>query len=116
VYLEMTGPGDLCLLTDAGVVRARADRTGEAAEINLPDTAPRSRFPGGSAPGKSGCLGTVGASPDRTVPDIRRIDLPGRGRALRFRPAPGAAGANVNFVSPPTRERRAGSSGPTSAA
>ncbi|HYC33144.1 MAG TPA: hypothetical protein VEB59_12720, partial [Gemmatimonadales bacterium] len=46
VYLEMTGAGDLCLLTDAGVVRARADGTGDGAEINLPDTAPPVPVPG----------------------------------------------------------------------
>ena len=34
------------------------------------------------------------------VDDIEAIDLAGRGRALRFDPATGPEGANVNFVSP----------------
>jgi diaminopimelate epimerase len=105
VYLEMTGPGDLCLLTDAGVVRARADGNGEGAEINLPDTAPPVEVPGlVPAPGEEWlAFGTVGV-PHLIVrvPDLERIDLPGRGRALRFDPLLGPAGANVNFVSPPT--------------
>jgi diaminopimelate epimerase len=34
------------------------------------------------------------------VDDIERIDVPGRGRALRFEPRLGPAGANLNFVAP----------------
>ena len=34
------------------------------------------------------------------VEDVDQVDLAGRGRALRFHPALGPAGANVNFVSP----------------
>jgi diaminopimelate epimerase len=104
VYLEMTGPGDLCLLTDAGVVRARADGADEAAEINLPDTAPPGAVPG-LVPGAGEhwiAFGTVGV-PHLIVrvADIEPVDLTGRGRRLRFDPLLGAAGANVNFVSPP---------------
>ena len=102
VFLEMTGPGDLCLLTDAGVVRARANGAGEMAEINLPDTAPPAEVPGLAAGAHEAWLafGTVGV-PHLVVrvPDLERIDLTGRGRALRFDPLLGAAGANVNFVS-----------------
>jgi diaminopimelate epimerase len=105
VYLEMTAPGDLCLLTDAGVVKARADRTGDCAEIGLPDTAPPVEVPGlALASGERWLeLGTVGV-PHLTVrvDDIERLDLVGRGRALRFDPLLGPAGANVNFVAPPT--------------
>ena len=104
VYLEMTGPGELCLLTDAGVVRARADGAGEGAEIHLPDTAPPAGVPGLEPAGDEGWIafGTVGV-PHLVVrvPDIERIDLPVRGRALRFEALLGAGGANVNFVSPP---------------
>jgi diaminopimelate epimerase len=102
VFLEMTGPGDLCLLTDAGVVRARANGAGEMAEINLPDTAPPVEVPGLAAGPREAWLafGTVGV-PHLVVrvPDLERIDLAGRGRALRFDPLLGGAGANVNFVS-----------------
>ena len=104
VYLEMTGPGDLCLLTDAGVVHARADGVGDTAEISLPDTAPPVDVPGlAPAAGEHWLgFGTVGV-PHLVVrvDDIDRIDLLGRGRALRFDPLLGPAGANVNFVSPP---------------
>ena len=104
VYLEMTGAGDLCLLTDAGVVRARADGTGDGAEINLPDTPPPVPVPGLEAVGGEHWLdfGNVGV-PHLVVrvEDVERIDLMGRGRSLRFDPRPGPAGANVNFVSPP---------------
>jgi len=103
VFLEMTGPGDLCLLTDAGVVRARAEGSGDAAEINLPDTAVPAQVPGLAAgPGERWLdFGTVGV-PHLIVrvDDIERVDLLGRGRALRFEPLLGSAGANVNFVSP----------------
>ena len=37
VYLELTAPGDLRLLTDAGMVRARCPDAGDQAEIRLPD-------------------------------------------------------------------------------
>lgn len=110
VYLEMTGAGDLCLLTDAGVVRARAVPDADRAEINLPDTAPPAPVPGLDPEAGERWIdyGTVGV-PHLVVrvDDIERIDLPGRGRTLRFDPRPGPAGANVNFVSPP-----AGGDGP----
>src|SRR4029450_6074316 len=37
VYLELASPGELCLLTDAGVVPGRCDGTSDQAEIRLPD-------------------------------------------------------------------------------
>ena len=36
------------------------------------------------------------------VDDVDRLDVAERGRQLRFNPALGAEGANVNFISPPT--------------
>jgi diaminopimelate epimerase len=104
VYLEMTPPGDLCLLTDAGVVRARAAGDADGAEIGLPDTAPPAEVPGLTpAAGERWIeLGTVGVPHLAVrVDEIERIDLVGRGRALRFDPRLGSAGANVNFVAPP---------------
>jgi diaminopimelate epimerase len=105
VYLEMAAPGDLCLQTDAGVVRARADGDSEAAQINLPDFALPIAV-AGLEPGAGEqwlAFATVGV-PHLVVrvDDIERIDLPGRGRALRFDPRLGAGGANVNFVAPPS--------------
>lgn len=104
VFLEMAAAGELCLLTDAGVVRARADGLGDAAEINLPAFDVPAEVSGlAVGPGERWlAFGTVGV-PHLVVrvDDIEAIDLPGRGRALRFDPRLGAAGANVNFVAPP---------------
>lgn len=104
VYLEMVAPGDLCLQTDAGMVRARADGDSEAAQINLPDFVLPAAVPG-LEPGVGErwlAFATVGV-PHLVVrvDDIERIDLSGRGRALRFDPRLGSAGANVNFLAPP---------------
>ncbi len=103
VYLELAEPGDLCLLTDAGVVPARCGGEGDRAEIRLPDV----ELPAGvpeleTGPGERWlALGTVGV-PHLVVrvDDLEAVDLPGRGRALRFDPAAGPEGANVNFVAP----------------
>ena len=103
VYLELAEPGDLCLLTDAGVVPGRCDGTGDQAEIRLPDV----EIPAGVNGLETGAgeewlaLGTVGV-PHLVVrvDDLEGIDLPRRGRALRFDPATGPEGANVNFVAP----------------
>ena len=103
VYLELADPGDLCLLTDAGVVPGRCDGTGDQAEIKLPDV----EIPAGVTGLERGAgeewlvLGTVGV-PHLVVrvDDLEGVDLPRRGRALRFDPAAGPEGANVNFVAP----------------
>lgn len=103
VYLELAEPGELCLLTDAGVVPGRCDGTGDQAEIRLPDV----EIPAGVNGLETGAgeewlaLGTVGV-PHLVVrvDDLEGIDLPRRGRALRFDPATGPEGANVNFVAP----------------
>jgi diaminopimelate epimerase len=103
VYLELAEPGELCLLTDAGVVPGRCDGTGDQAEIRLPDV----EIPTGVNGLETGAgeqwlaLGTVGV-PHLVVrvDDLEGLDLPRRGRALRFDPATGPEGANVNFVAP----------------
>ena len=109
VYLELAEPGDLALLTDAGVVRAHCPPTGDQAEIRLPDFDL-------VAPGGSGQVhGPEAAAGERwvafaivgvphlviRVDDVEAVDLLGRGRSLRYDPRLGAAGANVNFVAPP---------------
>jgi diaminopimelate epimerase len=103
VYLELAAPGELCLLTDAGVVPARCDGAGDMAEIRLPDA----ELPvalDGLEPGAGErwlAFGNVGV-PHLVVrvDDLEGVDLPHRGRALRFDPATGSEGANVNFVAP----------------
>lgn len=103
VYLEMTPAGELCLLTDAGVLRARADGAADSAEIGLPDTGLPVAVEGLTAGAGERWLelGTVGV-PHLIVrvDDVERVDLPGRGRALRFDPLLGPPGGNVNFISP----------------
>lgn len=104
VYLELVEPGDLCLLTDAGVVRAHSPPGGDRAEIRLPDFELAATMP--ALEPVSGerwmAFATVGV-PHLVirVDDIEAIDLPGRGRALRYDPRLAPAGANVNFVAPP---------------
>ena len=103
VYLEMAEPGELCLLTDAGVVPGRSNGSGDVAEIRLPDAEVPVGLTGLEpvAGERWLALGTVGV-PHLVVrvDDIEQIDLPGRGRALRFDSRLGEAGANVNFVAP----------------
>ena len=103
VHLELVPPGELCLLTDAGVVRARAPVGGDQAEIGLPDFEVTREVEGlEPAAGERWMAFAQVGVPHLVVrvDDIERIDLPGRGRSLRFDPRLGAAGANVNFVAP----------------
>ena len=103
VYLEMVSVGELRLLTDAGLVRARSGSSGSTAEINLPDFDMAPAAPGlACAPGERWmAFATVGV-PHLVVrvDDIEKLDVEGRGRLLRFHPALGPGGANVNFISP----------------
>ena len=103
VYLELAEPGELCLLTDAGVVPGRSNGAGDGAEIRLPDAEVPAGVPGlETVAGERWLvLGTVGVPHVIVrVDDIERVDVAGRGRALRFDPRLGDAGANVNFVAP----------------
>jgi diaminopimelate epimerase len=104
VYLELVEPGDLCLLTDAGAVRAHCLAAGDLAEIRLPDFELAAKAPPFElvAGERWMAFATVGV-PHLVirVDDIEAIDLLGRGRALRYDPRLGAAGANVNFVASP---------------
>jgi diaminopimelate epimerase len=103
VSLGLAPPGQLCLLTDAGSVEARADGQGEQAEIRMPDFGLPAEVAGlGTSQEEIWmALGTVGV-PHLVVrvPDIEAVDVLGRGRELRFDPRLGPAGANVNFVAP----------------
>ncbi|MFL5460133.1 MAG: diaminopimelate epimerase [Gemmatimonadales bacterium] len=102
-YLEMVPAGEFCLLTEAGPVRVRAAPSTEAAEIKLPDLELLPSPPMVS-PGRGErwmAFVTVG-NPHVIVrvEDIEDVDVLGRGKALRFEPVFGPAGANVNFVAP----------------
>jgi diaminopimelate epimerase len=106
VSLGLVPPGQLCLLTDAGTVEARAEGQQELAEIRMPDFELPAEVPGlGTGQGESWLVAATVGVPHLVVrvPNIESIDVLGRGRQLRFDPRLGAAGANVNFVAPSAR-------------
>jgi diaminopimelate epimerase len=101
-HLEMAPPEGMVLCTDAGLVRTRCTGPGHMAEINLPPfdlPAPVEIEP--RAGESAFLLATVGV-PHLVVltEDVMTVDVVGRGQELRFHPALGAPGANVNFISP----------------
>ncbi len=103
VQLEMVPPGEFCLLTDAGAVRVRSSSSGDAAEINLPDfETPREFLGAPRGAGERRMAAAAVGVPHLVilVDDIEAVDVATRGRLLRFDPALGPEGANVNFVSP----------------
>jgi diaminopimelate epimerase len=100
--LGLAPAGAVTLLTDAGVVQARA-LDGDLAEIRLPDAPLPAAAAVPPAPGERVLwLGTVGV-PHLVVlvDDVATVDVAARGRELRWHPAAGPTGANANFVSPP---------------
>ncbi|HSB52723.1 MAG TPA: diaminopimelate epimerase [Gemmatimonadales bacterium] len=103
-HLELGPAEGMRLLTDAGVVATRCVGDGDRAEIRLPDTlVPK---PGPTIEPATGehaiWLGCVGV-PHLIVlvDDVRAVDVVGRGRPLRYDPATGSDGANVNFIAAP---------------
>lgn len=100
--LGMAEAAGMQLVTRAGTFPTRSlPGEGELAELNLPDfELPRQPAGLRLEPGEGGGgLSTVGV-PHLVleVADLERPDLMARGRTLRFDPAIGPAGANVNFV------------------
>jgi diaminopimelate epimerase len=101
--LGLAPPAGMTLLTPAGEVKSRTVGSGNEAEINLPAVQPLRRIEGVCRAGEhQAWLGLVGV-PHLIVlvDDVERLDILERGRELRFDPAMGAEGANVNFISPP---------------
>ncbi len=93
----------MVLETDAGTYQSRCAPVDERAELHLapaeaPAAVPRLATIAGE---QRAVLGMVGV-PHLVVlvDDVDVIDLAERGRALRFDPAVGPEGANVNFISP----------------
>jgi diaminopimelate epimerase len=101
--LELAPPDGMTLETDAGVYRARCLEDPSRAELNLPPVEAPAAVSGLKlcAGEQQAALGVVGV-PHLVVlvDDVEGVDLDQRGRALRFDPALGPAGANINFVSP----------------
>jgi diaminopimelate epimerase len=102
-YLEMASADGMVLETDAGLVRTRCTGPGDLAEISLPPFEIPSPVDIEARAGESAFyLATVGVPHLVVVTrDVLAVDVLGRGRELRFHPALGAGGANVNFVSAP---------------
>lgn len=102
--LGMADAAGMQLVTDAGTYRTRCVGPGDMAEVNLADFPLPAPVAGIER--EDGeleiTIATVGV-PHLVVrvDDIEAVDLPRRGRALRFHPALGAEGANANFVSAP---------------
>jgi diaminopimelate epimerase len=107
VFLEMVPSTGMTLVTGAGSFPARCVGDGNLAELNLPAFQVPQPVSGiAPEPGEGSFhLSTVGV-PHLVVivPDVDRVDVVRRGRELRFHPAVGPEGANVNFVSPATAD------------
>ncbi len=102
-HLGMAPGEGMTLVTGAGSFRTRCTPEPWQAALNLPPAALPIALP--HVPLHQGelrlHLGTVGVPHAiLEVEDIEGIDLEGRGRELRFHPAMGPAGANVNFIGP----------------
>jgi diaminopimelate epimerase len=103
VQLALGAADGMDLETDAGRYRSRAAEAGGGrAELNLTPVDPPAAVPGlaTDASERRSALGRVGV-PHLVVlvDDVDAVALETRGKALRFDPALGTEGANVNFIS-----------------
>jgi diaminopimelate epimerase len=104
-HLEMADPAGMTLVTGAGSFRTRCVGEGDLAELNLPDTDIPVEVPIPTLAGEGWVrLGRVGV-PHLVVmtEDVAAVDIPNRGRTLRFHEGAGEGGANANFVSRTSR-------------
>ncbi|MFZ5625428.1 MAG: diaminopimelate epimerase [Gemmatimonadota bacterium] len=100
-WLEMAPATGVELLTDIGLVRGRCIGPEWLAEIDLPEATAGRPVEGIEAePGESGFWLSRAGVPHLVVAvaDVDRVDVEARGRTLRFHPALGQEGANVNFI------------------
>ncbi len=99
--LEMADPAGMTLVTGAGSFPTRCVGEGHLAELHLPDTDVPRALPIELEPGEEAIhLGVVGVPHlVAMVKDVAAVDLPRRGRVLRFHEAIGPGGANANFYS-----------------
>ncbi len=101
VRLEMVaGPG-MTLVTEAASFETRCVGPGHMAELHLPDADVPALMAIDLAAGERWIrLGIVGVPHAVVLVDaVAAVDVDARGRQLRFHPALGEGGANVNFVS-----------------
>ncbi|GBD33361.1 Diaminopimelate epimerase [bacterium HR33] len=105
-HLELAPAEGMVLETDAGCYRTRCvPGSAERAEIELGTVGPP-QTPGVILHDAEGPAHLVLVGVPHLVvqvPDTGAVDLMERGRALRWDPALGSQGANVNFVSPTDR-------------
>lgn len=112
--LELADPAGMTLVTGAGSFPTRCVGEGDQAELHLPDTdIPVPLAIDREAGELEIRLGTVGV-PHLVchVEDVATIDLPTRGRELRFHEAIGPGGANANFFGPTSGSSGAGGAEP----
>ncbi|HEY4101427.1 MAG TPA: diaminopimelate epimerase [Gemmatimonadales bacterium] len=113
--LEMADAAGMTLVTEAATFATRCVGPGQMAELHLPDAPVPRPVDTTLQPGERWIrLGVVGVPHAIVlVDDVAKVDVMARGRTLRFDPALGAGGANVNFLSqtsPSSRTRGAGDS------
>ncbi len=100
--LEMVDPGaTITVETDAGTYRSRCVGPDHMAELHIPDfDVPRPVDIPTEAGEQQIVLVRVGVPHLVAVVDaVETVDVPRRGRELRFHPGAGPGGANVNFIS-----------------
>ncbi|HEV2290980.1 MAG TPA: diaminopimelate epimerase [Gemmatimonadales bacterium] len=100
-------PAEMVLVTDSGQLPSRTlTGPGERAEIHLGDfAAPKRVAEVALAPGEESVWFANSGGPPHVMvlsADVEAVDVPARGRELRYHSAFAPGGANVNFVSPPT--------------
>ena len=106
--LGMASPEGMTLHTGAGSFRTKCETPDPMAALNLPPARIPAPVPGVQLQsGECALTVTTVGVPHVVleVEDIEAIDLDGRGRELRFHPALGPEGANVNFVGPARKGR-----------
>lgn len=108
--LELADPAGMTLVTGAGEFRTRCVGDGYMAQLNLPDVAVPKPLDIPMVAGESAIMMGIVGVPHVIcrVNDIAAVDLPRRGRELRFHEAVGAGGANVNFFGPTSSSSGAG--------
>jgi diaminopimelate epimerase len=99
--MEMADPAGMTLVTGAGTFATRCVGPAHLAELSLPGVAVPVPIQVALESGEQWIrLGTVGVPHVLVlVDDVAAVDVDRRGRMLRFDPAAGPGGANVNFVS-----------------